>query len=53
MFKDRKKFRKHILLKNDEIKIKIKREKLRKQTEFYLNVEYKFISKNDLEKNAN
>ena len=53
MFKNRKKFQKHALLKNDENKIKKKREKSRKQTKFHLNVEYKFVLKNDFKKNAN
>ena len=53
MFKDREKSRKHALSENDENKIKRKREKSRKQIEFYLNVEYKFASKNDFEENAN
>ena len=52
MFKDREKFRKHALSENDENKIKKKREKSRKQTEFHLNVEYKFVLKNDLEEDA-
>ena len=52
MFKDRERFRKHALSKNDENKIKKKRERLQKQIEFYLNVEYKFVSKDDLEKDA-
>ena len=34
-------------------KSKKKRERSRKQTEFYSNVEYKFTSKDNLEKNAN
>ena len=53
MFKNRKKFRKHALLKNDEIKIKRKREKSQKQTKPHSNVEYKFVSKNDLEEDVN
>ena len=52
MFKSREKFRKHALSKNDENKVKRKRERSRKQTKLYLNAEYKFASKNDLEKNA-
>ena len=53
MFKNRKRLRKHALLKNDENKIKKKREKSRKQTKFHLNVEYKFALKDDLKKNVN
>ena len=53
MIKNREKSRKHALSENDKIKIKKKREKSRKQTKFYSNVEYKSASKNDLEKNAN
>ena len=52
MFKGRKKSRKHALSKNNENKIKRKRGKLRKQTESYSNTEYKFVSKDDLEENA-
>ena len=52
MFKNRKRFRKHALSENDKIKIKKKRERLRKQTEFHSNVEYKFVSKNDFKENA-
>ena len=52
MFKNRKRFRKHILSKNDEIKIKRKRERSRKQIESHLNAEYKFVLKDDLEENA-
>ena len=52
MFKNREKSRKHALLKNDKIKIKKKRERSQKQIKFHLNVEYKFVSKNDLKKNA-
>ena len=53
MFKGREKFRKHALSKNDENKIKKKREKLRKQIEFHSNVKYKFISNDDFEEDAN
>ena len=53
MFKNRERFRKHALSKNDEIKIKRKREKSRKQAKSHSNVEYKFVLKDDLEKNAN
>ena len=53
MFKNRKKFRKHALSKNDKIKIKKKREKSRKQTEFHLNVKYKFVLKDNFEEDAN
>ena len=53
MFKSRKRFCKHALLKNDKNKIKKKRERLRKQIKFYLNAEYKFALKDDLEKNVN
>ena len=53
MFKDREKSRKHALSENDENKIKRKRGKSRKQTKSHSNIEYKFVSKNDLEKNAN
>ena len=52
MFKSREKSRKHALLKNNEIKIKRKRGRSRKQTKSHLNVEYKFVSKDDLEKDA-
>ena len=53
MFKNQKRFRKHALSENDENKVKRKRGRSRKQTEFHSNVEYKFISKNDLEEDAN
>ena len=53
MFKSQEKSRKHALSENDEIKIKKKREKSRKQTKFHSNVEYKFVLKDDLEKDAN
>ena len=53
MFKSREKLRKHTLSENNENKIKRKRERSRKQTEFHLNVEYKSVSKNDLEENVN
>ena len=52
MFKDRKKLRKHALSENNKNKIKRKRERLQKQTEFYSNIEYKFVLKNNLEENA-
>ena len=52
MLKSREKLRKHALLKNDENKIKRKRERPRKQTEPHSNAEYKPASKNDLEENA-
>ena len=52
MFKDREKFRKHTLSKNDENKIKRKREKSRKQTKLHLNIEYKFTLNDDLKKDA-
>ena len=52
MFKSREKSRKHALSKNDENKIKKKRERSRKQTKSHSNAEYKFASKDDLEKNA-
>ena len=52
MFKNRERFRKHALSKNDEIKIKKKCGRSRKQTEFHLNVEYKFVLKDDLKKDA-
>ena len=52
MFKNRERFRKHALLKNNKNKIKKKRGKPRKQTESHSNVEYKSVSKDDLEKNA-
>ena len=53
MLKDRERFRKHALSENDENKIKKKRERSRKQTEFHLNAEYKFALKDDLEENVN
>ena len=53
MFKGRKRSRKHTLSKNDENKIKKKRERSRKQTESHSNVEYKFVSKDNLEEDAN
>ena len=53
MFKNWRRFCKHALSENDENKIKRKRERSQKQTEFYLNVEYKFALKNNFEKNAN
>ena len=53
MFKDREKFRKYALSENDENKIKRKRERSRKQTKSHSNVEYKSVSKNDFEENAN
>ena len=53
MFKDRERFHKHTLLKNDENKIKRKRERLQKQIKFYLNAEYKSALKDDFEKNVN
>ena len=52
MFKSRRKSRKHALSENDENKTKKKRGKSRKQTEFHLNIEYKFALKDDLEENA-
>ena len=52
MFKNREKPRKHALLKNDENKIKRKREKSRKQTKSHSNIEYKFVLKDDLEEDA-
>ena len=52
MFKNRERFRKHALSKNDENKIKKKREKSRKQTESHSNVKYKFVLKNDFEEDA-
>ena len=52
MFKNREKSCKHALSKNNKNKIKRKRERSRKQTEFYLNIEYKFVLKDDLEKDA-
>ena len=36
-----------------KIKLKKKRENSRKQTEFYLNAEYKSVLKNNFEENAN
>ena len=53
MFKDREKFHKHALSENDEIKIKRKRGKSRKQIKFHLNIEYKFALKDDLKENIN
>ena len=52
MFRNRKKFRKHALSENDENKIKRKRKRSRKQTKFHSNIEYEFVSKNDLKENA-
>ena len=52
MFKDRERFRKHALSKNNENKIKKKRKRSRKQTKSHSNAEYKFVSKNNLEENA-
>ena len=52
MFKDREKSPKHALSENDENKIKRKRGKSRKQAESHSNVEYKSVSKDDLEENA-
>ena len=52
MFKSRERFRKHALSKNDENKIKRKREKSRKQTKSHSNAEYKFALKDNLEENA-
>ena len=52
MFRNWERFRKHALSENNENKIKRKREKSRKQTEFHSNAEYKSVLKNDLEKNA-
>ena len=52
MFKDREKFCKHALLKNDKIKIRRKRGKSRKQIKFHSNIKYKFALKDDLEENA-
>ena len=52
MFKDREKFCKHALSKNNKNKIKRKRGRSRKQTKSHLNVEYKFVLKDDLEENA-
>ena len=52
MFKDREKLRKHALSENDKNKIKKKRERSRKQTKSHSNAEYKFVSENDLEENA-
>ena len=53
MFKDRERSRKHALSKNDENKIKKKRGRSRKQAEFHSNVEYKFVLKDDFEKDTN
>ena len=53
MFKNWKRFRKHALSENDKIKIKRKREKSRKQTEFHSNIEYKSVSKDDFEEDVN
>ena len=36
-----------------KLKLKKKRERSRKQTESHLNVEYKFVSKDNLEKDVN
>ena len=52
MFKNRERFYKHALLKNDENKIKKKRQRSRKQAEFHLNIKYKSPLKDDLEENA-
>ena len=52
IFKDREKFCKHALSENDENKIKKKREKSRKQTEFHSNAEYKFVLKDDFKEDA-
>ena len=52
MFRNWEKFRKHALSKNNKNKIKKKRERSRKQTEPHLNVEYKFVLKDDFEENA-
>ena len=53
MFKSRKKSCKHALSKNDKNKIKRKRERLRKQTEFHSNAEYKFVLKDNFKEDAN
>ena len=53
MFKSREKSYKHALSENDKNKIKKKRKKSRKQTESHLNIEYKFVLKNDLEEDVN
>ena len=53
MLKNREKSRKHALSENDENKIKKKRGRSRKQTKSHLNIEYKFVLKDDLEKDAN
>ena len=53
MFKDREKLRKNALSKNNKNKIKKKHGRSRKQTEFHLNIEYKFVLKDDFEENAN
>ena len=53
MFKNRERFWKHALSENNENKIKRKRERLQKQIKSHLNVEYKFISKNNLKENLN
>ena len=52
MFKSRERLRKHALSENDKNKIKRKREKSRKQTEFHSNAKYKSVLKDDLEENA-
>ena len=52
MFKSRERFRKHALLENDKNKIKKKHEKSRKQAESHSNAEYEFVSKDDLEEDA-
>ena len=52
MFRGRRRLRKHALSKNDENKIKRKRERSRKQTEFHSNAEYKSVLKNDFEEDA-
>ena len=51
--KNRERFCKHALLKDDKNKIKKKRKKSRKQAKFHSNVEYKFVLKNNLEENVN
>ena len=53
MFKSWEKSCKHALSENNKNKIKRKRGKSRKQTEFHLNIKYKFVSNNNFKKNAN
>ena len=52
MLKSSKIFCKHTLSENDKNKIKRKCKRLRKRIKLHLNVEYKFISKNNLKENA-